>query len=188
MGGMLSAIKMAHIKNPRPGTPAKYANFDLEDMAGSIRCILWPSDFETYGELVQADAILVARGVIDRRGGGDEANLIVNELIPLVDLEARYTSGVVIRVDEVIHGAEKLGMIREVVRAYPGNCELHLVLRLVDGSRVLLKSNRLRVEINEELRTRINDLLGEGNFQLMTSRPTPAPPRPKGRRSALQAT
>ncbi|HJN13790.1 MAG TPA: DNA polymerase III subunit alpha [Pirellulaceae bacterium] len=188
MGGMLSAIKMAHIKNPRPGTPAKYANFDLEDMAGSIRCILWPSDFEKYGELVQADAILVARGVIDRRGGGDEANLIVNELIPLVDLEARYTSGVVIRVDEVIHGAEKLGMIREVVRAYPGNCELHLVLRLVDGSRVLLKSNRLRVEINEELRTRINDLLGEGNFQLMTSKPTPAPPRPKGRRSALQAT
>jgi len=185
---MLSAIKMAHIKNPKPGASAKYANFDLEDMAGSIRCILWPSDFETYGEFVQADAILVARGVIDRRGGGDEANLIVNELIPLQDLESRYTSGVVIRVDEEIHGADKLSLIREVVRAYPGNCELHLMLRLIDGSRVLLKSNRLRVEINEELRGRINELLGEGNFQLMTAKPTPSPPRPKGRRGAMQAT
>ena len=88
---------------------------------------------------------------------------------------------------EEIHGEEKLGMVREVVRAYPGNCELHLVLRLVDGSRVLMKSNRLRVEINEELRARINELLGEGNFQLMTAKPTPAPPRPKGRRSTVQA-
>ncbi len=188
MGGMISAIKMAHIKNPKPGAPAKYANFDLEDMAGSIRCILWPSDFEQFGELVQADAILVARGAIDRRGGGDEANLIVNELIPLEDLETRYTSGVVIRVDEEVHGTEKLSTIREVVRAYPGSCELSLMLRLMNGSRVLLKSNRLRVEINEELRNRINDLLGEGNFQLMTSKPTPGPARPKGRRGALQAT
>ncbi len=27
----------------KPGMPTKYANFDLEDMQGVVRCILWPS-------------------------------------------------------------------------------------------------------------------------------------------------
>ncbi|WP_419195283.1 DNA polymerase III subunit alpha, partial [Novipirellula herctigrandis] len=42
LGGMISSIKIAHTKNPKPGAPSKYANFDLEDMQGAIRCIVWP--------------------------------------------------------------------------------------------------------------------------------------------------
>jgi DNA polymerase-3 subunit alpha len=179
LGGMLSAIKMAHIKNAKPDKPTKYANFDLEDMAGAIRCILWPDEFAKSGELVRADAIVVVRGSIDRRGGGDEANLIVNELIPLDQLDSRYTSAVIIRVDEERHGTDKLKQVREVVRGYPGGCELQLVLSLRDGTRVYLRSNKLRVEVNSELRQRIDDLLGAGHFGLITSKPAMAPPTNK---------
>jgi DNA polymerase-3 subunit alpha len=187
MGGMVSAIKMAHIKNAKADKPAKYANFDLEDMAGAIRCILWPDDFVTSGELVKADAIVVVQGSLDRRGGGDEANLIVNKLIPLDQLDSLYTSGIMIRVDEETHGAEKLNQVREVVRGYPGGCELQIVLSLRDGTRVFLRSNKLRVEVNSELRQRIDDLLGTGYFGLITSKPTMAPPSNKRqRRGSMQ--
>ena len=64
-----------------------------------------PTNYVEYGELVQPDAILVARAVVDRRGGGDEVNLIVNELIPLDQLDSRYTTGVLIRIDEEQHGS-----------------------------------------------------------------------------------
>ena len=30
--------------------------FDLEDMSGAIRCILWPSEFVTCGQLVELEA------------------------------------------------------------------------------------------------------------------------------------
>ena len=95
IGGMLSSIKLAHVRKVRPGSTAtRYANFDLEDVSGMIRCIMWPNDFQQNGELVQADAVVVIRGVIDRRGGGDEANLIVNELIPIEQLDcALYQRG-----------------------------------------------------------------------------------------------
>ena len=79
VGGMISAIKFAHTKNSKPGTPTKYANFDLEDMQGSVRCILWPSGFADYGERVQPDAVVLAKGKCDRRGGGDEANLVIDD-------------------------------------------------------------------------------------------------------------
>ncbi len=168
MGGMLSAIKLANVKNARQGAPTKYANFDLEDMEGSIRCILWPDDYEVFGELVKPDAILVAHGSLDRRGGGDEVNLIVSELIPLEDLETRYTTGVVIRVDELAHGSDRLAKVREVVRGYPGRCELHLLLQLENGSRVHMQSQQAGVEVTLELRERIDDLLGAGNLRLLT--------------------
>ncbi len=64
LGGMISAIKFAHTKNGKPGAPTKYANFDLEDMQGSIRCILWPKGFAVCGERVQPDAVVLAKGKV----------------------------------------------------------------------------------------------------------------------------
>jgi DNA polymerase-3 subunit alpha len=171
LGGMLSAVKLAHVKNARAGAPTKYANFDLEDKDGTIRCILWPDDYAASGELVQPDAILLARGAVDRRGGGDEANLIVNELIPLEELESRYTAGIVIRIDEQAHGSSKLGQVREIVRGYPGRCELRLRLDLQDGSHVHLKSHLMQVDVTQEMRKRLDELLGPGNVRLITTKP-----------------
>jgi DNA polymerase-3 subunit alpha len=171
LGGMLSAIKYAHVKNARPGAPSKYVNFDLEDLEGAVRCILWPDDFAEYGHLVQADSILVARGAVDRRGGGDEVNLIVNELIPLDELGSRYTSGIVVRIDEARGGERELARVREIVRGYPGNCELQMLLQLGDGARVHVKSQKIRVDVNAELRSRLDEALGPGNVHLLTSRP-----------------
>jgi DNA polymerase-3 subunit alpha len=183
VGGMLSAIRFAHTKNPRPGvTATRYAMFDLEDMSGAVRCILWPDDFVRFGHLVQADAVLIARGRVDRRGG-DEVNLIINELIPIEDLDNRYTTGVRICVDEKKHGPTSLKLVREIVRAYPGDRELNLTLALEDGGQVFLKANSLRIQVCQELRDRIENLLGPGSLQLITSAPTPsAAPELKGRR------
>ncbi|MDP6442197.1 MAG: DNA polymerase III subunit alpha, partial [Pirellulaceae bacterium] len=138
VGGMISAIKLAHTKNGRPGAPTKYANFDLEDRQGVVRCILWPDGFEQTGHHVQPDSVVVVNGTVDRRGGGDEANLIINEIIPIDQMEQRYTRGVIIRVDEGEHPQDTLRKVHEIVRGYPGKCELQLALKLNDGSQVVL--------------------------------------------------
>jgi DNA polymerase-3 subunit alpha len=185
LGGMLSAIKTAHVRRVRdPSSPTKYVNFDLEDMAGTVRCIMWPDEYVHHGQLVLPDAILVVRGTIDRRGGGDEVNVVVNELIGLDQLDSRYTRGVIIRVHQK-HAEDKLTQLREIVRGYPGDCELQLMLQLEDGTRVYLKSTNMRVELNPEMRSRIDDLLGPGNFRLLTAAPTPGErPRRKSPRRA----
>jgi DNA polymerase-3 subunit alpha len=185
MGGMISSIKFAHVKKVREGvTATKYANFDLEDREGAIRCILWPDDFVTHGHLVQPDSVLLVRGAIDKRGG-DEANLIVNELIPLDELDSRYTSGMVVCIDERDRDAGTLKQVHEILRGYPGNCELFFLLGLANGSTVQLKSNRLRINITPELRSRLDDLLGPGRVRLKTSLPPASKPqRAGGRRPA----
>src|SRR5690606_17197899 len=45
LGGMISSLKFSHTKNPRPGsTNTKYVMFDLEDLDGIVRCIVWPEE------------------------------------------------------------------------------------------------------------------------------------------------
>lgn len=171
LGGMVSSIKLAHTRKARPGsTHTKYANFDLEDVDGGIRCIMWPEDFAKMGEQLRPDGVYIVSGRLDRRGNDDEANLIVNELIPIEDVETRYARGVMVRVDEKTHGESTLGTLVEIVRGYPGNCELRLMLVLGDGRQVALRSKK-GVDLSPEMRNRVDELLGEGNFELLLRRP-----------------
>jgi len=181
LGGVLSAIKFSNTKNPRPGsTNTKYVMFDLEDLDGIIRCILWPEEFMKFGSMVQSDAIVALRGSVDRRPGSEEANIIVNELFTLDDLRRRATKGVVIRIAEESHGAAALESLREIAVEFPGSAELQLLLSLADGNKLLLKSESLRVELNAEIRQRIEELLGPGNLRPITAPPASPTPRTHG--------
>ena len=188
MGGMISSIKFSQTKNARAGsTNTKYAMFDLEDLNGAVRCILWPEEFANHGHLVQADAALVVRGAVDRRPGSEEANLIVNELIPFSELTSRFTRGIVIRVSEEQHSERGLEQLHEILRGYPGSCELQLVICLADGSRAYLKSAGMRIDLNAEMRQRVDALLGPGNVRLVAAPPKPSnnPARTNGHGRAL---
>ncbi|MEX0613395.1 MAG: OB-fold nucleic acid binding domain-containing protein, partial [Pirellulales bacterium] len=183
-----AAVKFSHTKNPRPGsTDTKYAMWDLEDFDGIVRCIIWPEQFAQFSQLVKADAILAMRATVDRRPGSDDVNLIVQELIPLAELSARYTSGVAIRVLEDVHGTEALATLREIIRGYPGNKPLRLRLELASGGSVTLDCAKSGVTLDAELRRRVDELLGPGNFRLLGAAPRPAPRShvTNGRRATL---
>ena len=168
VGGIISSIKPAHVRKAREGAPTKYANFDLEDVAGNVRCICWPSEYATCGELIDDEKIVLLRGSVDKRGG-DEANLIVNEVIPLDQVDEHYTRGLMVRLCEIKHGPQGLQQVREIVRGYPGSMDFQLVLSLEDGTRVLLKTSKTKIEVNTEVRSRLEDVLGPENVKLLTS-------------------
>ncbi len=130
VGGMISSIKLAHTKNPKPGQPSKYANFDLEDVEGMVRCILWPDGFASSGHFIIPDAVVLLRAAADRRGGGDEINLIVNEVIPIEEADARFTSGVQVYMDAEKHHEDAFQRLREILRGYPGTRDVLVSLRL----------------------------------------------------------
>ena len=74
-----------------------------------------------------------------------------------------------LRLFEDKHGEEGLKNLKEILRGYPGSCEVELMLCLEDGSRVLMKSDSVRIELTQELRSRVNDLIGPENFRLLTN-------------------
>ena len=170
LGGMIASIKHSHTKNPKPGSPSRYAMFDLEDTEGIMRTICWPEQFAQYGELIQPDAICVFGGAIDKRPGSEEANFIVDEVIPIADLEARYTKGIRVRVVEETHGVKKLEMLYEILRGYRGEVPFELALALTDGRKITCRCDNFRVANNPEMRGRVEELLGAENIRLITGR------------------
>jgi len=181
VGGMIGALKFSHTKNTRQdGSPTRYAMFDLEDTEGILRTIIWPDDFARHGEHVQADAVVLCRGVIDKRPGSEEANLIVNELIPIADADARFTRKVVLTLHERPHGEPGLRQLREILRGYPGACELEMVLVLENGVRVVCACEGFQVSIEPEMRRRIEELLGPAGFRMVAAAASPPRPRAGG--------
>jgi DNA polymerase-3 subunit alpha len=184
---MLAAIKFSNTKNPRPGsTHTKYAMWDLEDLDGVVRCILWPEQFAEFGLMVKPDTIVALRAANDRRPGAEEINLIVIEIIPLDDLSARFSNGVMIRLREDAQGMEMLTPLREIVRGYPGTKPLKLRLDLADGGSALLECGaKSAVALDPELRRRVEELLGPGSFKVTGSAPKVVPPPQGHRRRAM---
>ena len=82
--------------------------------------------------------------------------------------------------------APALAPLREIVRGYPGNKPLRLRLELADGGCVVIDA-KSGVTIDPELRRRVEDLLGAGNFRLQGGAPkqSPAPHNGNGRRRQL---
>jgi DNA polymerase-3 subunit alpha len=118
---------------------------------------------------VQPDAIFVVQCSIDRRAG-DDANLIVERIIPLDQLDQSLTRGLKLRIDQRHHSEDTIKRTYEIVRGYPGPCRLELELVLDDGQRVQMKSNKVRVEINPQLCGRLEELLGAGKLEMVVDR------------------
>ena len=136
-----------------------------------MRCIMWPNQFVEYGHLVEDDAVFGVRGRIDKRPGSDEANFIVDELIPIEELENRYTKGVIVRILEKDHKPEVLNDLHEIFRGYPGKTEIQFAFYLNDGSKIYCKSEKLRVNLDPtKCDEELSELLGQENFRLISSK------------------
>ncbi|MEJ5343010.1 MAG: DNA polymerase III subunit alpha [Thermogutta sp.] len=171
VGGVVSAIVTKHTRTVRTDGPTKFAMFDLEDMSGIVRCILWPEPYARLGHLLKDDAVLVALATVDKRGGGDEATLIVQELVPVDELRRRFTRGLEIRISERQHGPDILPDLYRIVRGYPGPCSLQLMIQLADGRRVIMACDGLGVRLDEELEKQVENLLGKDSLGYLAARP-----------------
>jgi len=169
LGGMISSIKKTQTKKPSRNGHTRYANFDLEDETGIMRCIIWPEDFARDGEKVEPEAVVIVRGRVDRRGR--EPNVIVNQLLTLEEAEKQFTRHLSIKFQAGIHSAQDIERTRLVLQRFPGQTSVVLIVdspdREVPGSRLrytLMPPQDLKVSCGSELQTALSDVVGQGNF------------------------
>jgi DNA polymerase III subunit alpha len=166
IGGLVASIKLSNVKQPRQGsTHTRYAMFDLEDMDGLVRTICWPEDYAQMGAAIEADAVVLVAGSIDRRAGSDETNLIVNAILPIHEAWKLQPRNVTLRVDESEHDTTTLDSLSAAAKRHPGGVPLRLVIRLASGSVVLLDADGTRVAWSPGFLGEVGELLGEGSVR-----------------------
>ena len=169
LAGMIGDIKLSATKNPKPGKPSQFAMFTLEDIDGSIRSIIWPEQYAIYSQYVKSEMIVFAIGRIDRSRSQneDDANLIIDEIIPVDQAEQKLSRGVVISLSEEKHGIQVLKTLHEILRGYPGRDEVELSILLKEGNTAELKCHKVGITLNPELRRRVGELLGDNALRLI---------------------
>jgi DNA polymerase III subunit alpha len=156
VGGIVTALTRRYTKKGEA-----YLLFRLEDLAGGVQVIVFPSLYERAQDVIAVDAVIVVRGRVDLRGR--ELQLVASEVRPLdgaggngrppddpVTLEVsaqQCSDGLVVRLKEVLAG-------------HPG--QLPVVLRLVSnaGGKTLRFGEGYRVDGSVGLLSELRSLLG----------------------------
>src|SRR5579872_3936377 len=174
LGGMISAIKRTNTKKPSRNGHTRYANFDFEDVRGTVRCIMWPEDYARLGEHVKPEAICFIEGRVDRRGR--EPNVVVNSLITLDEASRKFTDQVAVKFQRGLHGEAEIDRVGEILRRHPGRCDVAVVIESFDEHNPALRfryllqpSAAFKVVANSELANELEQVLGAGNVRYVST-------------------
>jgi DNA polymerase III subunit alpha len=152
VAGLISGLQR---KVTKQGAP--WALAILEDLAGAIEVMIFPTTYQLYGTLLAEDAIVVVRGKLDRR---DDVPKIIAMEISLPDLSAAPRGPVVLRMPVARCIPPVVERLKEVLATHPGMTEVHLRLDAAGSSKVLKLADGYRVTPSSALIGELKALLG----------------------------
>jgi DNA polymerase III subunit alpha len=153
VGGIVSAIKGLTTKK---GEPMVFLR--LDDVTGSAEVVVFNSVYASSRELCVQDAILVVKGRVDHKQEG-ETKLLAMEVSAFEAVQPRRD--VTLKIDA---RAARAGIIRELatlVRDFPGDSRVNLILQMSEGERQLVLGPNYKVKPVPDFFAEARALLGE---------------------------
>ncbi|MEU9024385.1 DNA polymerase III subunit alpha [Actinomadura sp. NPDC048394] len=153
IAGLLSGLQRKVTKQGN-----SWAMFQLEDLAGSIEVLCFPSSYQLCSTLLAEDAILIVKGKLDRRE--DVAKIIAMEVTQpdLTITEGTGPLSVTLPLGRCT--PPTVSRLKEVLITHPGTSEVHLHLQNGPRTTVVRLDDRLRVAPSPALMGDLKQLLG----------------------------
>jgi DNA polymerase-3 subunit alpha len=154
IGGIVAGRKVLRTKKEE-----LMAFINLEDLAGTLEVVTFPSLYGTCAELLGDDRPILIEGKVQREEKGTK--LIAETIIPMEQAEALWTAAVHFHVDSVRFDSATLSRLRDLIRRFPGDCKVYLHLRFPEGTEtVIAVEEGMRVQPGEELTRAVNGSMG----------------------------
>jgi DNA polymerase III subunit alpha len=153
VGGIVSAVKTLTTKK---GEPMVFLR--LDDVTGGAEVVVFNSVYAAARELLTTDRILVVKGRVDHKQEG-ETKLIAMEVSAFEAVAAR--KDVMLKIDA---RAAHAGVVRELaalVRDFPGESRVHLLLQMTEGTKELVLGPQFKVKPVPDFFAEAKALLGE---------------------------
>ena len=124
----------------------------LEDMSGRVECTVFPKVMDQARAHLIVGAIVIASGRIETSGNFG-AQLLLSEAKPWEKGRDLYIPVLHIEMRAEDLTEERIEDMDQVLRSYPGDCEVYLHLVKPDHSRVAMRSRRFKVGPGERVIT-----------------------------------
>jgi DNA polymerase-3 subunit alpha len=167
VGGIVGAVARRYT---RKGDP--YATFRLEDLAGGVMIVAFPSVYEKAPHLLEPDRILLVKGRIDLRGRELQLAAIditepdlTGEGVPLVSVP-RSSDPVVVDVPAESCTQGMLAKLKETLAAHPGTIPVVLRVLRSSGVTTMRVGEGYRVDGSEGLLSELRHMLGRDHVRV----------------------
>ncbi len=163
IGGIISRIRFCVTKNGR-GAGARMAIFTLEDLNGSVDCVIFPDSLALYEYLMQMDQMVFLRGTVDFRR--EDPSIKVQAVYDMHCAEEMLTDAVFIQFDEKNVEKKKLEQFKNLCRSHPGKCPVYVQIATPSRMRVVLQIET-SVKPDTEFCRKLENLLCGRNYKLL---------------------
>ena len=147
LGGIVTRVQRILTKKGKP-----MAFIDLEDLSGTIEVIIFQSLYSQHKDLVAMEKILLIKGKLSDKDG--EAKFIADEIKELGQQALPSApQSVTIKIPEAATD-ELFGQLKELFESAPGDLNVNLMIK---EQKV---KTPFRIDLNEDLKSKIKQLLG----------------------------
>jgi DNA polymerase-3 subunit alpha len=167
LGGLVKSVRVLITKSGK-NAGSKMAVVDLEDLAGTVSCVVFPRDFRTYEPLLETDRIVFVKGQVDRNR--EQPQVRVAEVFDIAEGRRRLSSAVVIRLTDGGLDERVMRAVAETLRGHPGPLPVYLQVESPPGAKTLIRAGEdFRVTMDADLERALADLLGPTDRVLTTN-------------------
>ncbi len=161
LGGIVSALRPLKTKKGD-----RMAVFMLDDVAGNLEVVVFPETFAKHGALIEADAMLLVRGKLEK--DEESARIVATELMPIAQLKEKTTREVAIHLAVPPHGRPTFEALAELFARHRGDRRVSLELDVSGRPRPLRVRADVaqRVRPSEKLVAELERLCGAGTVEL----------------------
>lgn len=160
VAGVIASLKPLKTKKDE-----RMATFLLEDMTGRIEVVAFPEAFSKAGTCLREGQLVWLRGKF--MGEGESRRISLNALMLLTEALEKQAKRMVVRI--FLPGLEDsvLAELRALMEKYEGRCPVLFELETPHAFKIMTQSAEIHsVTPTEELKKRIENLLGENSVQI----------------------
>jgi DNA polymerase-3 subunit alpha len=125
VGGIVTTKQLRQSKNGNP-----FVIFKLEDYNGTVEMSLFGEDFVRMGNYIEEGLFLHVKGKLQNRWNSDTFEFRPNFIQLLTEVRTKYSKELCVQLDLKLINNEFVAKIADLVKTYPGSC--NLVLRVTD--------------------------------------------------------
>jgi DNA polymerase III subunit alpha len=163
VGGILTSVRFMNTKKARNGN-TRYLRCKLEDLSGTIECVMWPDDFARHKGEIHEDQIAIVEGTVERTR--ELPGLILTRILSPEQAQKNLNADVRLCLSQGIHGPDQLEQVARVLERSPGPSKVYLLVRDTAGKKCLLKiDERLRIDPSPAVIGELAMIIGENRIE-----------------------
>ncbi|MBN1124650.1 MAG: DNA polymerase III subunit alpha, partial [Sedimentisphaerales bacterium] len=164
IGGMVTKIRNIVTRNGR-NAGAKMAVFELQDLQGKCEVVLFPRILDQYGNLLEVDRILFAKGKVDC--SREVPNIICDELIALEEASDKLAARVWVHFEHKEVTEDLIRRVRSLCESHRGKSPLHVSVTTPRGYRIRAVADaRLNVKPDPVFCEKLRGIVGRSHVEL----------------------